>query len=185
MIRTSFCGVIRLLELMKSWGRWRSLESIWKWSTNRPLRQSRHVHFSHLPCFCSVFVLCNPLFLSSVSILLIQSPDGDAIDCVRIDKQPAFDHPQLIGQQPLVRKQYKNLNIQIQYNLTQLHLTFFYINLTKGTTGVAYGASLTGQRIGGLSAVENHRRVMSGRYCPNKENYRRWYIESKLNWHIW
>uniref|UniRef100_A0A7N0TEW8 Neprosin PEP catalytic domain-containing protein n=1 Tax=Kalanchoe fedtschenkoi TaxID=63787 RepID=A0A7N0TEW8_KALFE len=31
----------------------------------------------------------------------IQSPDGDIIDCVRTHQQPAFDHPQLTGQQPL------------------------------------------------------------------------------------
>ena len=26
---------------------------------------------------------------------MIQSPDGDIIDCVDINKQPAFDHPLL------------------------------------------------------------------------------------------
>ncbi|CAN1774598.1 hypothetical protein LINPERHAP1_LOCUS13023 [Linum perenne] len=32
----------------------------------------------------------------------IQSPDGDVIDCVLSHLQPAFDHPQLKGQKPLV-----------------------------------------------------------------------------------
>ena len=31
-----------------------------------------------------------------------QSPDGDLVDCVLSHLQPAFDHPQLIGQKPLV-----------------------------------------------------------------------------------
>lgn len=31
-----------------------------------------------------------------------QSPDGDVIDCVLSHLQPAFDHPELKGQKPLV-----------------------------------------------------------------------------------
>ena len=34
--------------------------------------------------------------------VLPQSPDGDIIDCVPSHKQPAFDHPKLKGQKPLV-----------------------------------------------------------------------------------
>lgn len=34
-------------------------------------------------------------------IKLIQSPDGDIIDCVLLHHQPAFDHPRLKGQKPL------------------------------------------------------------------------------------
>lgn len=33
---------------------------------------------------------------------MFQSPDGDVIDCVLSHLQPAFDHPQLKGQKPLV-----------------------------------------------------------------------------------
>lgn len=33
---------------------------------------------------------------------MFQSPDGDLIDCVLAHQQPAFDHPQLKGQKPLV-----------------------------------------------------------------------------------
>lgn len=33
---------------------------------------------------------------------LLQSPDGDIIDCVLSYLQPAFDHPELRGQKPLV-----------------------------------------------------------------------------------
>jgi len=33
---------------------------------------------------------------------LLQSPDGDVIDCVPSHLQPAFDHPDLKGQKPLV-----------------------------------------------------------------------------------
>lgn len=33
---------------------------------------------------------------------MIQSPDGDVIDCVLSHLQPAFDHPELKGQMPLV-----------------------------------------------------------------------------------
>lgn len=36
------------------------------------------------------------------SCLLLQSPDGDIIDCVETHLQPAFDHPKLKGQRPLV-----------------------------------------------------------------------------------
>jgi len=32
----------------------------------------------------------------------LQSPDGDIVDCVLTHKQPAFDHPLLKGQKPLV-----------------------------------------------------------------------------------
>jgi hypothetical protein len=32
----------------------------------------------------------------------LQSPDGDIIDCILIHEQPAFDHPLLKGQRPLV-----------------------------------------------------------------------------------
>jgi hypothetical protein len=32
----------------------------------------------------------------------MQSPDGDLIDCVPAHLQPAFDHPRLRGQRPLV-----------------------------------------------------------------------------------
>jgi len=37
-----------------------------------------------------------------VSVPLLQSPDGDLIDCVLSHQQPAFDHPLLRGQRPLV-----------------------------------------------------------------------------------
>jgi len=33
---------------------------------------------------------------------MLQSPDGDLIDCVAAHLQPAFDHPRLRGQRPLV-----------------------------------------------------------------------------------
>ncbi|KAJ1690586.1 hypothetical protein LUZ63_014741 [Rhynchospora breviuscula] len=39
--------------------------------------------------------------LNKPSLKIIQSPDGDTIDCVPIHKQPAFDHPRLRGQKPL------------------------------------------------------------------------------------
>ena len=41
-------------------------------------------------CACACVVHC------------FQSPDGDIIDCVVSHKQPAFDHPLLRGQKPLV-----------------------------------------------------------------------------------
>lgn len=34
---------------------------------------------------------------------MLQSPDGDLIDCVESHLQPAFDHPELKGKKPLVR----------------------------------------------------------------------------------
>jgi len=37
-----------------------------------------------------------------VSVPFLQSPDGDLIDCVFSHHQPAFDHPLLRGQRPLV-----------------------------------------------------------------------------------
>ncbi|XP_042052395.1 uncharacterized protein LOC121797755 [Salvia splendens] len=39
--------------------------------------------------------------INKPSVKTIQSPDGDIIDCVPTDKQPAFDHPKLKGQKPL------------------------------------------------------------------------------------
>ncbi|PSR89566.1 hypothetical protein CEY00_Acc29769 [Actinidia chinensis var. chinensis] len=40
--------------------------------------------------------------INKPAIKTIQSPDGDVIDCVLSHLQPAFDHPQLEGQKPLV-----------------------------------------------------------------------------------
>lgn len=37
-----------------------------------------------------------------VFVFVLQSPDGDIIDCVVSHRQPAFDHPLLKGQKPLV-----------------------------------------------------------------------------------
>ncbi|KAL6969422.1 hypothetical protein U1Q18_029134 [Sarracenia purpurea var. burkii] len=39
--------------------------------------------------------------INKPSVKTIQSPDGDLIDCVVSDQQPAFDHPQLKGEKPL------------------------------------------------------------------------------------
>ncbi|VFQ87705.1 unnamed protein product [Cuscuta campestris] len=39
--------------------------------------------------------------INKPSVKTIQSPDGDIIDCVPIQKQPAFDHPLLKGQKPV------------------------------------------------------------------------------------
>ncbi|KAL9666093.1 hypothetical protein QQ045_000415 [Rhodiola kirilowii] len=38
--------------------------------------------------------------INKPAVKSIQSPDGDFIDCVPIDQQPAFDHPQLTGLRP-------------------------------------------------------------------------------------
>ncbi|GMI83486.1 hypothetical protein like AT1G70550 [Hibiscus trionum] len=38
--------------------------------------------------------------INKPAVKTIQSPDGDVIDCVLLHQQPAFDHPQLKGQQP-------------------------------------------------------------------------------------
>jgi hypothetical protein len=37
-----------------------------------------------------------------LGLFLLQSPDGDLIDCVLSHLQPAFDHPLLKGQKLLV-----------------------------------------------------------------------------------
>ncbi|KAL3644504.1 hypothetical protein CASFOL_009684 [Castilleja foliolosa] len=39
--------------------------------------------------------------INKPAVKTIQSPDGDIIDCVLTHQQPAFDHPQLIGQKPM------------------------------------------------------------------------------------
>ncbi|KAI3976250.1 hypothetical protein MKX01_021792 [Papaver californicum] len=39
--------------------------------------------------------------INKPALKTIQSSDGDLIDCVPIDQQPAFDHPELKGQTPL------------------------------------------------------------------------------------
>ncbi|KAA8542225.1 hypothetical protein F0562_023377 [Nyssa sinensis] len=39
--------------------------------------------------------------INKPAVKTIQSPDGDVIDCVTSNLQPAFDHPQLKGQEPL------------------------------------------------------------------------------------
>lgn len=58
-----------------------------------------------LALFLAMFLLCFTLFLNcAICLLMVQSPDGDLIDCVHSHQQPAFDHPQLKGQRPLVFK---------------------------------------------------------------------------------
>jgi hypothetical protein len=49
-----------------------------------------------------LFLLSLRLSDLSFLVLLLQSPDGDVIDCVLSHLQPAFDHPELKGQTPLV-----------------------------------------------------------------------------------
>jgi len=44
----------------------------------------------------------SPHSMIYVSVPFLQSPDGDLIDCVLSHQQPAFDHPLLRGQRPLV-----------------------------------------------------------------------------------
>ncbi|MCL7031061.1 hypothetical protein MKW94_013133, partial [Papaver nudicaule] len=39
--------------------------------------------------------------INKPAVKTIQSSDGDLIDCVLINQQPAFDHPELQGQTPL------------------------------------------------------------------------------------
>ncbi|KAH9776287.1 hypothetical protein KPL71_006661 [Citrus sinensis] len=40
--------------------------------------------------------------INKPAVKTIQSPDGDVIDCVLSHLQPAFDHPELRGQKPLI-----------------------------------------------------------------------------------
>jgi len=42
------------------------------------------------------------MFWGFAFVILLQSPDGDLIDCVLSHQQPAFDHPKLRGHTPLV-----------------------------------------------------------------------------------
>lgn len=52
--------------------------------------------------------------LNKPSLKTIKSPDGDLIDCVPSHLQPAFDHPKLKGQMPLVPPERpKNYNFTI------------------------------------------------------------------------
>ena len=48
---------------------------------------------------------------------LIQSPDGDIIDCVDINKQPAFDHPLLKNHTIQVTSLIKKISFGITNNL--------------------------------------------------------------------
>ena len=50
-----------------------------------------------------------------------QSPDGDLVDCVLSHLQPAFDHPQLIGQKPLVSTISLSLFLSLSLTLRFLH----------------------------------------------------------------
>src|SRR6185503_8557208 len=43
-----------------------------------------------------------PTVRAHLLLSMLQSPDGDLIDCVAAHLQPAFDHPRLRGQRPLV-----------------------------------------------------------------------------------
>ena len=54
----------------------------------------------YLLCFCTSSVST----INKTGFFLMQSPDGDLIDCVLSHLQPAFDHPKLKGQIPLVIK---------------------------------------------------------------------------------
>lgn len=54
--------------------------------------------------------------------LFKQSPDGDIIDCVSSHQQPAFDHPNLKGQKPLV-----NFFLKIELNNHNVSIFYIYI----------------------------------------------------------
>lgn len=62
----------------------------------------------NFPCFYALFwtsPVFYALFLDHNVVIFfpsLQSPDGDIIDCVVSHQQPAFDHPLLKGQRPLV-----------------------------------------------------------------------------------
>ena len=53
-------------------------------------------------CINQYKLLCFMVLWSGFLFILLQSPDGDVIDCVPSHLQPAFDHPELKGQKPLV-----------------------------------------------------------------------------------
>lgn len=51
--------------------------------------------------FFFFFIFCF-IYENIIVVVKLQSPDGDVIECVLSHLQPAFDHPQLRGQKPLV-----------------------------------------------------------------------------------
>lgn len=63
-----------------------------------------------IKAFCFLLLLQYFLHFSCDSVIwikffyffLLQSPDGDLIDCIISHQQPAFDHPKLKGHKPLV-----------------------------------------------------------------------------------
>ena len=67
------------------------------------------IYFDHI--FMSILSFTPSQFNHEDDCLYFQSPDGDVMDCVPSHLQPAFDHPELKGQRPLV----------VQYNATQLN----------------------------------------------------------------
>lgn len=56
-------------------------------------------------------------------LFLMQSPDGDHIDCVVSHLQPAFDHPLLKGQKPLVVELYYDKKSNLIYlGVLRIHI---------------------------------------------------------------
>lgn len=74
---------------------------IWGRLANQQSTQFRHLKFIMVQLWlCLFFGMRFVIFL--VFLSLKQSPDGDVIECVPSHLQPAFDHPLLKGQKPLV-----------------------------------------------------------------------------------
>lgn len=74
-------------------------------SINKPsiktIHVTKHIYpFLIYPLFLVFFPSHDNIFVT----VKLQSPDGDVIECVLSHLQPAFDHPQLRGQKPLVMK---------------------------------------------------------------------------------
>ena len=59
-----------------------------------------------------------------------QSPDGDIIDCVPSHHQPAFDHPMLQGQRPMVLSSIASLIliIIIPFSKSKVYANMFRIH---------------------------------------------------------
>lgn len=96
--------------------------------------------------------------------MVLQSPDGDTIDCVPSQLQPAFDHPRLKGHKPLVyiyihMQTLHDMNIYINMISFDGSLCFWIMNINKRyLIGLDHGRN----RRRGREATISQKQLMRG-----------------------
>lgn len=118
----------------------------------------------------------------SILFLMFQSPDGDVIDCVSSHQQPAFDHPKLKGQKPLVSfaTSFFCPLQETRIPVLELRCIIKFGSKSAGSAGEAGRGHSRRDDLGEFSAVECIRRVMPRGDGPDPKDDRAGHAEGKF-----